>query len=70
MRVVRTNKRVRFTPRPLNDKTSYMAEVTLQAGEHVLLLGKLDNIEDGIAISTWDGTVLWPVNPNDIEEIT
>lgn len=70
MRVVRTKKRVKFTPSPRNDPSTYMVDVVLQPGEYVLLLGQIDNVQGSVAISTWEGNVLWPVNPDDLEEIS
>ena len=69
MRVVRTKKKVKFTPAPRNDTSTYMADVVIQPGEHVLLIGQIDNVRGSVAISTWDGNVLWPVNLDDLEEI-
>jgi hypothetical protein len=47
----------------------HIVDVAINQGEHVLLLGMIDNISELVAVSTWDGNVLWPVNLNDFGEI-
>lgn len=69
MRVMRVKSRIRFRPHQRPDPSAYLAEVSIQQGEHVLLVSKIDNIEGTVAVSTWDGNVLWPIKMSDLEEL-
>jgi len=66
---MRALRKIVVKPVQIPDKSSYMAPVIIAAGEHVLVMGHVDNMNGKVAISTWDGNVLWPVNLNDLGEI-
>ena len=53
----------------LPHRAIYSSPVSIHDGERVLILGPIDNMNGTVAISTWDGTVLWPINLSDLEEI-
>lgn len=69
MRVMKAKRRIRFEPRQRPDSGTYMVDIAIMQGEHVLLLGLIDNSEGNVAVSNWEGNVLWPVNFNDLEEL-
>ena len=69
MKVMRAKKRIRITPRQMPECGVYMVDVVIMQGEHVLLLDSIDNSEGNVAVSNWEGNVLWPVNFNDLEEL-
>ena len=70
MRVMRVRSRIKFRPTQRPDPSTYSVEVSIFPGEHVLLLGEVDNIEGTVAVSTWDGNVLWPIKMSDLEELS
>jgi hypothetical protein len=66
---MRALRKIVIRPTQAPDKSSYMVPVIISEGEHVLLLGPVDNMNGTVAVSTWDGNVLWPVNLKDLGEI-
>ena len=69
MRVMVVKNRIKFRPHQRPDSSTYSVEVSIFPGEHVLLVGSVDNIEGTVAVSTWDGNVLWPIKMSDLEEL-
>ena len=66
---MRALRKIVVKPAQMPGKSAYMAPVIIAADEHVLLMGHIDNMTGTVAVSTWDGNVLWPVNLHDLGEI-
>ena len=69
MRVMRATKKFVVKQVRMPDRLSSAAGVTIHEGEHVLFIGSINNMNGTVAISTWDGAVLWPVNLSDLREV-
>jgi hypothetical protein len=69
MKVMKARKKFVVKQARMPDGLSSTAGVTIHEGEHVLFIGVVNNMNGTVAISTWDGTVLWPINLSDLEEI-
>jgi len=66
---MRAIRKIVVRPTQMPDESAYLVPTILSEGEHVLLLAPVDNMSGTVAISTWEGRVLWPINLNDLGEI-